>query len=104
MTAGGIVMTQIVLNPDQVKVYQQATEPVQICDPHGKVLGTVKPEYPPEFIAELKRRAREPGKRYTSEQVTRHMKALADAWNREGPFDEKRLMEILNQLRAEDQK
>jgi CRISPR/Cas system-associated endonuclease Cas1 len=97
------MMTQIVLTPDQVKLYHQAREPVQVCDTQGKVLGTLPPDYSAEFIAELKRRAREPGrKRYSSEQVTRHMQALAEIWKREGPLSEKRTQEILEQIRAED--
>jgi hypothetical protein len=95
-------MTQIVLTAEQAKLYHQAKEPVQVCDAQGKVLGTLPPDYSAEFIAELKRRAQAPGRRFTSEQVTRHMQALAEAWNREGPFDEKRTMEILEQIRAED--
>jgi hypothetical protein len=95
-------MAQIILNPDQAKLYHQATEPVQVCDPEGKVLGTLPPDFSAEFIAELKRRAHDPErKRYSSEQVTRHMQALAEAWKREGPFDEKRTLEILEQIRAE---
>ncbi len=95
-------MNQIILSPEQAKLYHQATAPVQICDTTGKVLGTLPPDYSAEFIAELKRRARQPGLRYTSEQVTRHMQALAEAWNREGPLDEKRTLEVLEQIRAED--
>lgn len=115
-------MTKIILTPDQVKVYSQATEPIAVCDSHGRFLGTLPPpaeyvqacdgqtkvvdplgaEYSAEFIAELKRRAKAPGRRFTSEQVTRHMQALAKVWEQEGPFDRKRLMEILEQLRAED--
>lgn len=95
-------MTQIVLNPEQVKLYHQAKEPVQICDPSGKVLGTLPPDYSAEFIAELKRRAQTPGRRFTSEQVTRHMQALAEVWKQEGPLDEKRTLEVLERIRAED--
>lgn len=95
-------MTQIVLTPDQAKLYHQAKVPVQVCDTQGKVLGTLPPDFSAEFIAELKRRAQAPGQRYTSEQVTRHMQALAEAWKRDGPFDEKHTMEILEQIRAEN--
>jgi hypothetical protein len=97
-------MTQIVLNPDQVKLYHQATEPVQVCDPQGKVLGTLPPEYSAEFIAELKRRARAPGRRYTSEQVTQFLQKLDEASKREGPLDEQKAMEILKQIPCEDPK
>ncbi len=95
-------MTQIVLTPDQVKVYHQAKEPVQVCDAQGRVLGTLPPDHSTEFIAELKRRAQSPGRRFTSEQVTRHMQALAEVWKREGPLDEKRTLEVLEEIRAED--
>ena len=95
-------MTQIVLNSDQAKLYHQAKEPVQVCDPQGKVLGTLPPDYSAEFIAELKRRAQAPGRRFSSEQVTRHMQALAEVWKREGPLDEKRTQEALERIRAED--
>ena len=95
-------MTQIVLNPEQAKLYHQATAPIQVCDTQGRVLGTLPPDYSAEFIAELKRRAQAPGRRFSSEQVTRHMQALAEAWKREGPLSEKRTMEILEQIRAED--
>ena len=94
-------MTQIVLTPDQVKLYNQAKEPVQVCDTQGKVLGTLPPDFSAEFVAELKRRARTPGTRFTSEQVTRHMQALADVWQREGPLDEKRTLEVLEEIRSE---
>jgi len=95
-------MTQIILTPEQARMYHQAKEPVQVCDSQGKVLGTLPPDFSAEFIAELKRRAREPGRRFSSEQVSRHMQALAEAWKREGPFDEKRILEVLETIRAED--
>lgn len=95
-------MTQIVLTPDQVKLYNQAKEPVQVCDTHGKVLGTLPPDYSAEFIAELKRRAREPGRRYSSEQVTLYLKTLAERWEHEGPFDKQRALQILQELHGED--
>jgi hypothetical protein len=95
-------MTRIVLTPDQASLYHQAKEPVQICDAEGKVLGTLPPDYSAEFIAELKRRAHQTGRRFTSEEVTRHMQALAEVWKRDGPLDEKRTLEVLEQIRAED--
>src|SRR2546423_1800921 len=97
-------MTQIILTPDQEKLYYQSTEPVQLCDHHGRVLSVLPPECTPEFIAELKERARNPGKTYTGEQVRRHLQALEEAWQREGPFDHKRAKELLEQFRAEDAK
>lgn len=97
-------MSQITLTPEQAKLFHQSKGPIAICDTDGKVIGTLPPDYSAEFIAELKRRAKSPGRRFSSEQVTRHMQGLAEAWNKEGPFDESRLMEILEQLRSEDAK
>lgn len=96
-------MTRIVLTEEQMKLVRQSTSPVPVCDPTGIVLGTVDPEITPEFIAELKKRAKSPGPWYTSEQVRRHFEALEEAWQREGPFDNKRMHEILDEIRAKDQ-
>ena len=91
-------MTNIVLTPDQMKLYNEATAPIQICDPYGKVLATFSPDYSKAFIAMLKQRARTPGKTYTSEQVSRMLKALDEVWQREGPFGKERMMEIVEDV------
>jgi hypothetical protein len=93
---------QIILTADQTRVYHASTQPVAICDSEGKVLGTLLPAYSAEFIAELKRRARAGGKRFSSEQVTRHLQALAEIWNRDGPFDGERVLAVLKSIRAEN--
>jgi hypothetical protein len=95
---------KITLTDEQMKLVVQAMRPLQVCDSHGVVLGTIDPELSPEFIAELKRRAAAPGPRYTGEQVRRHLQSLEEAWNREGPFDERRMREILDKARAQDHK
>src|SRR5688572_4900053 len=96
-------MTKIILTDQQVKILSQATTPVPVCHPMGAVLGTLDPEQRPEFIAELKRRAASPGPWFSGEQVQRHLAGLDEAWKREGPFDEGRMLELLEQLRALDQ-
>jgi hypothetical protein len=96
-------MTQIVLTEEQMKVVRQSKTPVRVCDPQGICLGTVDPEITPEFIAEMKRRAAAPGPRYTGEQVQNHLRVLQEAWEREGPFDEVRMREILKEIRAAEQ-
>jgi hypothetical protein len=93
-------MTQIILTPEQMKLYNEATAPIQVCDTYGKVLATFTPDWSKAFIAMLKHRARLPGGTYTSEQVSRFLKALEKAWQREGPFDEKRLTEIVEEYQA----
>ncbi|HZZ77293.1 MAG TPA: hypothetical protein VFE62_02175 [Gemmataceae bacterium] len=95
-------MTQIILTPEQARVYHMAKEPIQVCDAQGKVIGTLPPDYSSEFIAELKRRAREPGRRYTSEQVTQYLKKLAEVRENEGPIDRERAIAILKELHGED--
>jgi hypothetical protein len=95
-------MSQIVLTEEQMKIVRQSKDPVKDCDPTGLILGTVDPEITPEFIAEMKRRAAKPGPRYTSEQVRNHLQPLQEAWDREGPFDQKRMMELLEQIRAKE--
>jgi hypothetical protein len=97
-------MTRIILTEEQVKTLSQANTPVQVCHPQGIVLGTVDPTLTPEFIAEVKRRAASPGPWYTGEQVRRHLQALEEAWEREGPFDETRMRELLDQIRTADEK
>jgi hypothetical protein len=96
-------MQKIVLTEEQMQVVRQAKAPVRVCDPQGICLGTVDPEITPEFVAEMKRRAKAPGPRYSGEQVRRHLHALQEAWDREGGFDEKRMRELLEEVRAKDQ-
>jgi hypothetical protein len=95
-------MTQIFLTEEQMKVVRQAPAPVQVCDPQGKVLATFGPELSPEFVAEVKRQAAKSKRCYTGEQVRRHLRALEEAWERDGGFDAKRMREILEEIRAKE--
>jgi hypothetical protein len=95
------MMTQIVLTPDQVKLYNQAREPVQVCDTQGRVLGTLPPEYSAEFIAELKRRAQEPGPWYSGDDVQAMFRFLEDASSKEGNLDEARLKTLMDEFEAQ---
>jgi hypothetical protein len=97
-------MNKIILTEEQLQVLHQSNSPVPVCHPQGKVLGTVDPDLTPEFIAEMKRRAASPGPWYTGEQVRRHLEALQEAWDREGGFDKARMHELLEQIRAADEK
>ncbi len=97
-------MNKIILTEDQLQVLRQATAPIPVCHPKGKVLGTVDPDMTPEFVAEMKRRAASPGPWYTSEQVQRHLQLLQEAWDREGGFDEARMHELLDEIQAADEK
>ena len=96
-------MVQITLTEEQARVVQQSqVEPLQLCDPHGKVLRTIEPEYTKEYIAELKRRAAAPGPRFTGAQVQARLQALQQEWDRTGGFDEVYMTEFLARLDAAD--
>jgi hypothetical protein len=95
-------MAEIVLTEEQAAIYRQANEPVKVRDTNGIMLGTLDPGLTPEFIAEMKRRAKAPGPRYTGAHVQRMLQFLDKAWEREGPFDASRMRELLVQFRAQD--
>ena len=94
-------MTMIILTPEQVSLYHQAKEPVQVCDAQGKVLGTLPPDFSAEFIAELKRRAASPGPWYSGEEIQAMFRFLEDVEEKEGKIDEKRLDELLEKFEAQ---
>ena len=96
------IMAEIILTEEQAAIYRQANEPVKVRDAKGIVLGTLEPGMTPEFIAEMKRRAKSPGPWLTGDQVRRHLQALQEAWDREGPFDDKRMREILAEVRKSE--
>jgi hypothetical protein len=96
-------MVQIKLTEEQARLIQHTlAEPLQLCDPQGKVLRTIAPEYTKEFIAELKRRAATPGPRYTGAQVQARLRALQQEWDRTGGFDEAHMRDFLDRLERED--
>ena len=94
-------MTQIVLTPAQITLYNQAKEPVQVCDTQGRVLGTLPPAYSAEFIAEQKRRAASTGPWYSGDEVQAMFRFLEDAEAKEGKIGEKRLNELLDSFAAQ---
>ena len=95
-------MTQIVLTEDQAQVLRQALEPIQVCDPNGRVLGCIAPQSTLEHIEEARRRLASNQPRYTSQEVAAHLKALQAEWERTGGFDESYLQGLLDRLRAGD--
>lgn len=98
-------MTQIILTTEQMQVLLNSINiDVEVCDPHGNVLGRVRPEASSEFIAEMKRRSASPGRRYTFQQCQNHLRALEEAWQRERGFDEARMKEILEEIRTQEDK
>lgn len=96
-------MVRVVLTEEQARVFSQAMEdPVQVCDPAGKVLAVIPPEMNKEFIAELKRRAASPGPFYSGQQVQARLQALQKEWDRTGGFDEKYMHEFMAKLDESD--
>jgi hypothetical protein len=78
-------MTRITLDQDLARRLHELIEPVELCDPSGKVLGMFSPQFdmsewepvtPEATEEELDRRARSPGPWYTTEEVLEHLKNL----------------------------
>src|SRR5262249_22490106 len=83
-------MPQIMLTEEQFRVYEGATEPVEIRTPDGELLVRVARRLPhetPEFFAEMRRQAAEPGPRYSGEDIQAMFRALEAEWERTGGFD-----------------
>jgi hypothetical protein len=98
-------MPQITLTEEQFKVYETATEPVEIRAPDGEIvirLANRLPHETPEFFAELKRRAAAPGPVYTSDQVRRRMAALQAERDRTGGFDKAYMGEFMKKSNEAD--
>jgi hypothetical protein len=78
-------MTQITLDPTLANKLQGLVQAVELCDPSGRVLGRFVPSpdlaeweplSPEVSDEELDRRARSPGKRYTTAEVLAHLERL----------------------------
>ncbi len=91
-------MPEIVLTDEQAKQLAGAVTPVEVKDTAGRVVGHLEPVLPPEFIAELKRRAATPGPRYSGAQVVAMLDALQAERDRIGPFDAAYAQEFVAQL------
>lgn len=91
-------MTRIVVTDEQAKLLN-ATEEVQICDPRGHILAIIPPELTPDEFAKLRRAKDCTGPWLTGGQVRETLQALEDAWQKEGPFGEERMREIVQEIR-----
>ena len=78
-------MTRIIIDAPFLSQLQQATQPVELCDPSGRVLGQFVPaplSSAWEFLTpdiseeELDRRTRSTEKRYTTAEVLKHLEAM----------------------------
>jgi hypothetical protein len=95
-------MQDVVLTEEQAKIVAHSVGPVNVRDPRGNVVGHIEPKLTPEMIAELKRRAKSPGPRYTGEQVQARLQALQREWDCRGSFDESYMHEFLARLNESD--
>jgi hypothetical protein len=92
-------MTRITFTPEQARIFVSTEVPIEVCDPQGKVLGTIHPPKLLEVIAECKRRAKSAGPWVTGAQVQETLRVLQETWDKEGPFGKERALEILHDLR-----
>jgi hypothetical protein len=92
-------MSRIIFTPEQAQIFVATKEPIEVCDPQGKVLGTIHPPKMLEYIAECKRRAKAAGPRVTGEQIQEMFRILQETWEREGPFGRDKAEEILQDIR-----
>ncbi len=95
-------MPDLVLTPEQAKLMAGAAGPIAVRDTEGRLVGRLEPEWTPELIAEMKRRAAAPGPRFTGAQVQARLQALQAEWDRTGGFDQAYAMEFLARLDAAD--
>lgn len=81
-------MTQVILDAalaSQIHAARASGQPVELCDPAGRVLGRLPPiidlsqwePVTPDITAEeLRRRAQSPERRYTTQEVLAHLEQL----------------------------
>ena len=95
-------MLKLKLSEEQAKAIAEATEPVELCDPQGRLLGQVAAAgLTPEQFFEIKRRASADGPRYTSDEVQDFLVFLKAEWQRRGGFDRKHLDQLLTARREQ---
>ena len=95
-------MTEIVLNEEQTRLVDP-NNPVVIRDCFGNLLGQVEPfGWTPDEISEAKSRASSAGPWYSSEQVQAQLRAVAQAYDREGGIDIERAREVVKEARLKE--
>jgi hypothetical protein len=68
-------MTRIILDPALLGKFEEVTQPAEICDPSGRVLGRFVPVTEPQLSEEeLQRREQEPD--YSTGEVLAHLEKL----------------------------
>ena len=96
-------MTRIVLTEEQARIWKQSHEEVEMCDSTGTILKTLPPLCTEEEFLKAKAIAAKNRPRYSGKQVQETLRFLEDTWQREGPFGEQRLQELLQEWRQRRQ-
>jgi hypothetical protein len=87
-------MNRIVLTAEQAELLNPL-ELVEICDPDGVVVTSIPPVISLEKFAQV-RRARDCMGPFSGAEVQQMLLTLDEVWQREGPFGEKRMREIIS--------
>jgi len=90
---------QIVLTEEQNRVLSEAMSSVVVRDPSGRIVCEIDPQPSPAFIAEMKRRARSEGPRFTNTQVQALLAALQRESERTGELNETQLLAFVEPWR-----
>jgi hypothetical protein len=69
-------MTQIILTDQQAAALLASDGQVRLCDADGKTVGLAQLVFTAAQLAEIRRRAREAGVWYTTEEVLAHLESL----------------------------
>jgi hypothetical protein len=91
-------MSRIILTKEQANAYSPA-ELVEICDPQGRVIASIPPKLTPDEWEQIQKSRAYTGPGISSDQIHQMLEALEQAWEKEGPFDKARALEIAQQFR-----
>jgi hypothetical protein len=96
-------MADIVLTEEQASELRKCPDGlIRVRDPEGRILGRFHPDFTPEFVAEMKRRARSRGPWYTSEQISRLFDELEAEKERLGSLDDAQIEAVLARMETID--
>ena len=72
-------VTELILTDDQVRLIDEAQQPIVVRSPNGDVLGRVDREFTEQDVAEIEevnRRTAKPHKSYTTKQALEFLESL----------------------------
>jgi hypothetical protein len=95
-------VAQIILNPDQARVLDQATTPVEVCDESGRVLVRIPAPSEEQILERIRRERGSNVLRYPAEQVEARLRRLEEI-RQQGGMDEPKMRDLLRRMRAGEQ-